>query len=261
MSVNMSNVKAITHNNKQVSKIEDSNGNIIWGSYDAFPYRRLEYIHFSGAEYIQSDYNLATKQRKMILEYSLTDKINNMTLMGQWDGTAANNQARVYCVRYNTSSNMLRAAIGNTTTNPVHPDLNVKYKSTVTYTNASNPTLVVEIKQGNTTLLSQTITQTGVTSVSSFGTIGKIGCSTEKPVGSTTTSPTHYWHGNLYFYEKYRTDTNVLQNRFIPAQRKSDGVCGCYDIVKQEFKPMIGTTITDAAAGPIVDEYWDLQTY
>lgn len=37
-----------------VKQIQDSNGNIIWGSQSAFPYRRLEYIKFSGAEYINT---------------------------------------------------------------------------------------------------------------------------------------------------------------------------------------------------------------
>jgi hypothetical protein len=32
-----------------VKKIEDSNGNIIWGSQSAFPYRRLEYLDMKNA--------------------------------------------------------------------------------------------------------------------------------------------------------------------------------------------------------------------
>ena len=32
MSINLDNVKAITHNNKDVIKIEDSNGNVIWSA-------------------------------------------------------------------------------------------------------------------------------------------------------------------------------------------------------------------------------------
>ena len=31
-----------------------------------------------------------------------------------------------------------------------------------------------------------------------------------------------------------------------------------YDTVGNTFYQMRGTTITDAAAGPVVDEYWDL---
>ena len=50
MAVNMKDIKAISIPAGTVKKIEDSNGNIIWGSQDAFPYRRLEYIHFNGTD-------------------------------------------------------------------------------------------------------------------------------------------------------------------------------------------------------------------
>ena len=53
----MKDIKAISipvnGTDKVVNKIEDANGNIIWGSQSAFPYRRLEYLHFSGTEYLQ----------------------------------------------------------------------------------------------------------------------------------------------------------------------------------------------------------------
>lgn len=46
---------------------------------------------------------------------------------------------------------------------------------------------------------------------------------------------------------------------YYPVQRKSDGVCGLYRVDNGTFMPMVGTNITSAAAGPVVDEYWDLQ--
>ena len=53
--MNMKDVKALSIPQGTVKKIEDANGNIIWGSQSAFPYRRLEYIHFNGAEYINTN--------------------------------------------------------------------------------------------------------------------------------------------------------------------------------------------------------------
>lgn len=38
MAINLDNVKAITHNNKEVIKIEDSNGNVIWKKADVIYY-------------------------------------------------------------------------------------------------------------------------------------------------------------------------------------------------------------------------------
>ena len=49
-----------------------------------------------------------------------------------------------------------------------------------------------------------------------------------------------------------------LTSNLIPCQRKSDNICGFYDTVRNAFYSMSGTTITDAAAGPVLDEYWDL---
>ena len=44
----LNDVKEITIPEGSVKQIQDSNGNIIWGSQLAFPYRRLEYIDMSG---------------------------------------------------------------------------------------------------------------------------------------------------------------------------------------------------------------------
>ena len=65
-----------------------------------------------------------------------------------------------------------------------------------------------------------------------------------------------YMHGNIY--NSKISNAGTLIGEYIPAQRKSDGVCGLYRTSNSTFYPMTGTTITDAAAGPVVDEYWDL---
>ena len=54
MAVDMSNVKQIMHNNKEVIKIEDSLGHIIWQKVPEQPFRRLEYIAFDGTNYCDS---------------------------------------------------------------------------------------------------------------------------------------------------------------------------------------------------------------
>ena len=54
MAIDFSKVKTITIPEGSVKKIIDSTGAVLWGSETAFPYRRLEYIKFSGAEYINT---------------------------------------------------------------------------------------------------------------------------------------------------------------------------------------------------------------
>lgn len=259
--MNMKDVKAITIPEGSVKQIQDSNGNIIWGSQSAFPYRRLEYIHFSGAEYIIENFNLSTKNRRMILDYTADTFTNNTTLLGQYDNNSvADNTKRLYIVRQaTTNGNQLAHCIGNTWVGATNAAVNTRYLSTIAYTSASTNTLKVNIKNVDTgqTLTNTTGTGTG-TSIQNFGAIGTIGACVNKMTNGTFVR-NGFWTGKLYKFEKYVDSTGVLQNNQIPCQRKSDGVCGLYDTAGGLFFPMTGTNITDSAAGPVVDEYWNLQ--
>ena len=65
--------------------------------------------------------------------------------------------------------------------------------------------------------------------------------------------------GKIYYFEERQTNyQGALTKQCYPVQRKSDGVCGLYNVINNTFYPMNGTTITSSAAGPIIDEYWDL---
>lgn len=158
----LNDVKEITIPEGSVKKIQDSNGNIIWGSQSAFPYRRLEYIKFSGAEYIEDSFNLAAKNRKMILEYTCDRFVANASLLAQWDNTAANNQKRLYIARCGSNAGNALWYIGSKYANSTSPmSLNTKYKATITYSNASNNTLIYDFRDANNILLdSGTLTET-----------------------------------------------------------------------------------------------------
>ena len=52
MAIDFSQVKTITIPEGSVKQIQDSNGNIIWGSESAFPYRILEYIDIPADAYL-----------------------------------------------------------------------------------------------------------------------------------------------------------------------------------------------------------------
>lgn len=86
----LNDVKEITvpinGTDKAVRKIEDSNGNIIWGSQSAFPYRRLEYIHFSGAEALRTNfvpnYNRSIKFKLKVTGAAPSPSDGNNVLFG-----------------------------------------------------------------------------------------------------------------------------------------------------------------------------------
>lgn len=50
--MDMNNVKAITlPDGSKVRKIKNNNGQIIWADDTKYPYRQLEWINFTGAQY------------------------------------------------------------------------------------------------------------------------------------------------------------------------------------------------------------------
>lgn len=120
MAQTMKNVKAISipvnGTNKVVNKIEDSNGNIIWGSQSAFPYRRLEYIHFNGTDnFIYS--GVATKNgyyRKIICDIERNNV--RQTTLATYDGLVDNASRRFYLfdIQGTSSGSGTRACLGNT---------------------------------------------------------------------------------------------------------------------------------------------------
>lgn len=255
MAIDMKTVKAITHDNKSLKNIKDSNGNIIWGSQADYPYRRLEYIKFSGAEYIEENFTLSTKNRRMIIEWDTEALTEGNILLGTYHSASANASRRLFCVRV-AQNNTTNVCIGNTWGADTSITANTKYKSTVVY-NSGNPNkLSVKIEHNNATLVNTTVTGT-TNSIGSTGANGTFGCMVQLNSNNTIYRGS-WWVGKLYSFTKYVHTTGTLQNKEYPCQRKSDGVCGLYDVQSGLFFPMTGTTITDAAAGPVVDEYWDL---
>lgn len=87
--------------NKAVKMIQDSNGNIIWGSATYFPYRRLEYIHFSGAESIQMDFVAGSVGYNYQCDFTAGDTPTGSdarTLLGIYDGSLADALRRWYLI-------------------------------------------------------------------------------------------------------------------------------------------------------------------
>lgn len=255
MAVTMKDVKAISipvnGTDKVVNKIEDANGNIIWGSQAAFPYRRLEYIHFSGAEWLDTG-------NKPSVSYHYL----------QFKPTAASNKCIIGCGGDNNSSGIFRWLLFTNSTGD-------GFVCRCGRNSSSN----VNLGNFNTNNIYESRMRTISTSNVWFGVYD---LATGSAVGTQTyssgisfnpanmpniqimrydysTGQGNYNTADVYAYYVRSGDgsTAKINDRY-PCQRKSDGVCGLYDILTNTFYPMQGTTITDAAAGPIVDEYWDL---
>lgn len=235
--MNMKDVKAITIPQGTVKKIENSNGDIIWGSRSAFPYRRLEYIHFSGAEYIDTGYQ-PTSTTQFGMNVRFPSNLNETTYNGKGYMGARNR----YAIGHDANGtyffglgNWVSTAIACDTTDfhtiSIRPNgftTNIGYK----IDNGSwvNPGNISFVNGGSGTCM--------------------IGAS------NTASGAASFIVQDLATCELIENTTKV--RNFVPCQRKTDNICGLYDTTHNVFYPMTGTTITSDAAGPISDEYWDL---
>ena len=262
--MNMKNVKAITIPEGTVKKIENSNGDIIWGSYNAFPYRKLEYIHFNGAERIETPFYAGTSGVNYQSEFTIDEMptgSNSVLYIGINDQTINNNLARLYLPQVNSTG--IHINIGNTWSNyasetPINTKL--KFSASISKTSGGNPRIYFYLYNQNTgvNILSADALQAGASGDLNTNKLLSIGAG--RYITSSNDSYVSYWKGKCYnFQQRSGGASGTLLTNYIPCQRKSDGVCGVYDTINNEFLPMVGTTITDAAAGPVIDEYWNLQ--
>jgi len=111
--MNMKDVKAITIPEGNVKKIEDSNGNIIWGSQSAFPYRRLEYIHLNGNEYLWSQITTKAGYYRQLV-FDLERKDVRQCPIACYDAQSSSENNRRFFILDFDPSNGVRGVIGNT---------------------------------------------------------------------------------------------------------------------------------------------------
>lgn len=226
-------------NNKQVKKIEDSNGNIIWGSQSAFPYRRLEYIHFNGNDYINTAYT----------------PWNNFGFYidVQWDA----NQTGQYNGHGNVVSNN-RAFVG------VGNDGKILYGSGAASPTYSGASPYDRHKyQVNTSSGSAGKLYVDGTLVSTFNSNYQ-----ETNRGTMFVGGVYRNNGNyslckakiynVRFINNVSTSSTITWN-LIPVQRKTDGAIGFLKLKASGADPDFLTSVNGLLeAGPVVDEYWDL---
>lgn len=245
MAIDMTTVKQIMHNNKEVVKIEDGLGKVLWQKPTI--YRRLEYIKFNGAEYIDTVKSITTYDiNQMVIEFKIHVKYNNITdwsVMG-YDTSNGN-------TRFNLGVNgggYSRFGVSNVGTwqdsDGFKLDTNTTYFAVVGY-NANNSQKGYYFNDPK-----------GVKNIS----INNLDATGNLYIGAVNYdgSPSNYSNCLIYQSEiAIGTVANYVA-MMIPCQRKSDNKCGLYDTVRQQFLPMNGTSTTTDAAGPVVDENWDM---
>ena len=143
MAVDMSNVKQIMHNNKEVIKIEDSLGHIIWQKVSEQPFRRLEYIAFDGTNYCEStEHNAYNRAYRLDFEQTGWNSNGLCYPFGIWTSASPNNILLIRNERSNTKTGFEVCRVCNTAFGTYPPE---------TY---MNQRIVAEMKWGSDTTVS-----------------------------------------------------------------------------------------------------------
>lgn len=239
----MKDIKAITIPEGTVKKIEDANGNIIWGSQSAFPYRRLEYIEGDGNNYIITSsvvttggnvgywFQMAFHQASPSNALSGCEKSNAYTTNDRFKfGTGGG--GKLYCGYANGFS---------ATQAPVQDRFYEFY--------AKQGTQYIKDLTTNTNVVTGSYSLTGTNIGSGHVTLFGL-------AQGSDTNITQIANNAGTRIKLYKIIYNNVLHVFVPAQRKSDGKCVFIDTYNGRIFEEQGSGAL--IPGPVADEYWDL---
>ena len=267
MAVDMSNVKQIMHNNKEVIKIEDSLGHIIWQKEEEQPYRRLEYLKFDGTVFTRSgEYNANNRAYRLIYAQTGWNDSGLCYPFGIWTGTAPQNILLARNERSNTRTGFEVCRVSNTAFGQHAPD---SYLNTI---------MVAQMRWGTTTTVYYRLSRYIATSYidNSSGTApGRTGTNTgyffigaiNDGGGNQPSNANGLLVGRIYEVAISGSNSFNYSYYYVPCQRKSDGAIGFKQPHNDDFYPLIvkstGEEVKNNSAymGPVVEENWDGRTY
>lgn len=263
----LNNAKEITIPEGSVKKITDGNGRVIWGSQSAFPYRKLRYIHFSGSERID------TLESPKQSYYYLDAVVPNTSQSWSWIwGARQSISGSYYLLLWQTDGNVIKSRLKSDTqstsvsTSNSLREFRLRIYDTnntsghfwrglidmtgIDVTGTPDSSLGTQLWALSTNNSSYAVNLNNYTTTISIG---------QRHTGTSWDSTANMLIGDVYrYYVRQTTDSSALTHLMFPCQRKSDNKCGLYDTVTNTFYPMEGTDTTTTAAGPVLDEYWDL---
>ena len=261
MSINMSDVKAITLGGQDVKKIETTQGVVLWEKPTTNPYRELEYIYLDGTdEYVETP-SIQTYNRYRALKfyYGGPGGVGGTTgtVFGSYDLTQAAASQKYYLGDI-IDGTKIRVVDGGTNSSTVNISFTTIYVLEGRINNTTNKpsgTMVVYNEDktsqvGNVSVLTNSVAVDGPSPIRKY-----IGAYHKYESGTNTAE--NFVRCRIYYYNEYEGITlnslNILYS-MVPVQRKADSKCGLYDCVNNIFYPINGTTTTSGAAGPTVNE-------
>ena len=254
----LNDYKEITIPEGNVKMIQNVNGDIIWGSQSAFPYRRLEYLNFTGTQYINTGHYVS------VGFYYLQCMLTTSDTSWRYIFGTNNNGFRTFFQKMENGGIGWRlkdiSATSTATTVPYNTKLELRFRNYAT--NNTEGKYWFEIRNLESGSAINNKFYEGSTYAKNFNDTTKrntISIGMNHYGNNEWGDANNRFKGRIYNFYKRSSDgaSNKTMNAY-PCQRKSDGVCGLYDTITNQFWPCLGTDRTDTVAGPIVDEYWDL---
>lgn len=229
MAIDMSTVKAITHNNKDVTKIQDSLGNVLWQKEITTQYRQLSNLRINASTNI---IGIPCHSVKGSWRYSFTEE---STFTG----------ATYYAVYLGSSDGKFIPIRFNYARYPFY------------YFNSSGSNYGAYTLRGGTALLQLTCNSSGWTAylyVDNTLKGSKTGTAVVADSSTRTISLFDRTYAIGYFYScSFTASTSEGTSlNLLPAQRKSDNVCGVYDTISNVFYPSYGNKTN--IGGSVVNE-------
>ena len=271
MAVDMSNVKQIMHNNKEVIKIEDSLGHILWQKVPEQPFRRLDYIAFDGTNYCDSvEHNADNRAYRLDFIQEGWNDSGLCYPFGIWSNTTPKNILLVRNERSNTKTGFEVCRIAETAfgTHPSGAYLNKRMVAEMRWGTDTNVTYRLRYRTSSSYINDargvakwRNGTNTGNFFIGAINDGG----------GGTHNNANGMLVGKIYEVAIAGSNSfNDYNYFYVPCQRKSDGAIGFKQphlTGDDSFHPLRnksdGSIVTDVTAhmGPVVDNNWDGVTY
>lgn len=264
----LNDVKEITIPEGSVKKITDSNGNIIWGSESAFPYRRLEYVDMYGKFY-NSHNRPAMGFYYLDVKFDTTTPLNTTYSYGIYFGSAGPSKRLFYQgdpdhvqQRLKNNKNTVVAAYSN-----LSSDIVYQFRLRTYNTNNTSGTWWFALNElvSNNQIYGEFYDNSNYAMDLNELPYIYINAHAYNTSGTSATPQNVQNKGALNFklyryFVRETDDKSNIKSDYYPVQRKSDGAVGFYDIKTGAFSTIQNasddstvTTITE----PIADEYWD----
>lgn len=266
MAIDMTTVKQIMHNNKEIVKIEDGLGKVLWQKVVDQPYRRLEYLTFDGTNYCETNEHNANN-RAYGLDYTQTGWISSGLCypFGIWTPEDPQNILLTRNERGNSRTGFETCRVSNTSFGTYASEAYLNKRMSAEMRWGTDITVYYRLRNKDSSSYIEDSSgyaygRTDANNGNFF--IGAI----NDGGGGSYSNANGMLIGKIYELAVSSSNSFDYDYFYVPCQRKSDGAIG-FKNTNGDFYPLRnksdGSVVTNIAPhmGPVAEENWDGVTY